>query len=77
MTSNPLTFCNRQLKRKIFGKAATIAPDGLIEDLRRHPIQPGQIRIENHSLIANHKNQRFQWLMDKHSLCVGTWIRSL
>jgi hypothetical protein len=68
MRPQDFQFSRSQLEGKILGKTVGIAFHCLIERLSRHPIQLGQIRIQNHTLISDNKNQRFQRAMKRQLL---------
>ena len=47
-----------QLKKKVPGEPVFISLDRLIQDLRRDPIETGQVRVENHLVPAHLNDER-------------------
>jgi hypothetical protein len=62
----------RKLKRKIAWEAFGVALDGLIEHLRCHTVQPGQVGVEQNALAAHDLNGALDLLrLDRR----GGWFR--
>ena len=56
-------FGGGQLKSEIIGEPLLISPEGLVESLGTHTVEPRQIGIKNYPLPAHYEDEQLERLI--------------